>query len=86
MKYKTLIRLINGEEIVMTADFEEVKKIYIALVQNGGVLDIENISMDIRSVLYIKDMTYEFTETLMPDDPPIEPITRRDDIENEECN
>lgn len=79
MKYKTLIKLVNGEEIVIAADFEEVKKLYVELVQNGGVLDIENISIDIRSVLYIKDMTYEFTESLMSSDIPVRPITRSDD-------
>lgn len=78
MKYKTLIKLINGEEIVITADFEEVKKLYVELVQNGGVLNIENISIDIRGILYIKDMTYKFTETLMRSDLPVRPITRSD--------
>ena len=79
MKYKTLIKLINGEEIVVKADFEDVKSLYLPLVKNGGVLNIENISMDIRSVLYIKDMTHEFTETLMSSDLPKVPITRSDD-------
>ena len=79
MRYKTLIKLINGEEIVVTADFEEVKELYLPLVKNGGVLNIENISIDIRSVLYIKDMTYEFTETLMSSDLPKGPITRSDE-------
>ena len=79
MKYKTFIKLINGEEIVITADFEEVKNLYLPLVKNGGVLNIENISMDIRSVLYIKDMTHEFTKTLTSSDLPKGPITRSDD-------